>query len=110
MADAQNPPTTPDTRRVQRSRSKGWRMPEGAIYVGRPSKWGNPFRVGEAYKTVAAGEMICSDASDAVRLYRPLAWCRKDEIVRELRGRTLVCWCRTDRPCHADVLIGIANG
>jgi hypothetical protein len=36
-----DPETTP--RRVQRSRTKGWKMPEGAIYVGRPTKWGNPF-------------------------------------------------------------------
>lgn len=32
--------------RIQRRRTKGWRMPEGAIYVGRPSKWGNPFQLG----------------------------------------------------------------
>lgn len=31
--------------RIQRKRTKGWRMPEGAVYVGRGSKWGNPFRV-----------------------------------------------------------------
>lgn len=31
--------------RSQRRRVKGWRMPEGAVYVGRGSKWGNPFRV-----------------------------------------------------------------
>lgn len=29
--------------RIQRKRTKGWRMPEGAVYVGRPTKWGNPF-------------------------------------------------------------------
>ncbi|MBK7274882.1 MAG: DUF4326 domain-containing protein [Actinomycetales bacterium] len=29
--------------RIQRQRTKGWRMPEGAVYVGRPTKWGNPF-------------------------------------------------------------------
>lgn len=33
-------------RRIQRSRTAGWRMPPGAVYVGRPSKWGNPYRVG----------------------------------------------------------------
>src|SRR5581483_2823660 len=31
--------------RIQRSRAKGWRMPAGAIYVGRPTKWGNQFKV-----------------------------------------------------------------
>lgn len=34
--------------RIQRRRSKGWRMPEGAIYVGRPTKWGNPYTLGGA--------------------------------------------------------------
>lgn len=38
MADQQAP------KRIQRKRTAGWRMPEGAVYVGRPSKWGNPFR------------------------------------------------------------------
>ncbi len=35
--------------RIQRMRAKGWRMPDGAIYVGRPSMWGNPFRVGQRW-------------------------------------------------------------
>lgn len=38
--------------RIQRKRTKGWRMPEGAIYVGRPSPWRNPFKVGEVYDRV----------------------------------------------------------
>ena len=36
-------------KRIQRQRTKGWRMPEGAVYVGRPSRWGNPFRLGTPY-------------------------------------------------------------
>lgn len=35
-----------EPKRIQRKRTKGWRMPEGAVYVGRGSKWGNPFAVG----------------------------------------------------------------
>jgi hypothetical protein len=35
-------------RRIQRKRTKGWRMPEGAVYVGRPSRWGNPFTGNDA--------------------------------------------------------------
>ena len=34
-----------EPRRIQRKRTKGWRMPEGAVYVGRPTKWGNPYPV-----------------------------------------------------------------
>lgn len=32
-------------RRIQRLRAKGWRMPPSAVYVGRPTRWGNPFRL-----------------------------------------------------------------
>src|SRR5438128_309262 len=37
----------PRPKRIQRQRIKGWQMPPGAIYVGRPTRWGNPYRVGE---------------------------------------------------------------
>jgi hypothetical protein len=87
------------------ARQPGWRKPEGAIYVGRPSRWGNPFRVG-----AAAGELVAR--------YR--AWLldpsRRDgdgpsiaEIRRELRGRDLDCWCDLDQPCHADVLLEVVS-
>lgn len=87
-------------RRVQRKRTAGWRMPQDAIYVGRPTKWGNPWRVGAL------------PAAEAVARYR--AHVLADPVVlaairRELAGRDLVCWCRPDQPCHADVLIEIAN-
>ena len=47
-------------KRIQLSRKKGWRKPEGAIVVARPSRWGNPFKVGDAGIT----------AADAVELFR----------------------------------------
>jgi hypothetical protein len=88
-----------------RARQPGWRKPEGTVYVGRPSRWGNPFRVGDA-----AGELVAR--------YR--AWLLDPnrghgdgpsitEIRRELRGRDLGCWCDLDQPCHADVLLEVAN-
>lgn len=83
-------------RRIQRKRAKGWRMPDGAIYVGRPTKWGNPCRVSRERDRAAA-----------------VAWFRAHVAphlpVNELRGRDLVCWCPLDQPCHADVLLEIAN-
>ena len=89
--------------RVQRSRAKGWRKPPGAVYVGRGSKWGNP------YGTDARCLVTVETAAEAVRLYRadikPLI-----PIIRaELRGKTLMCWCPLDQPCHADVLLELAN-
>lgn len=93
-------PTGPT--RIQRSRRKGWKMPAGAVYVGRPTKWGNPFRPNERaddyavlqYRAaLSAGELPVSIA----------------DVRRELRGKDLVCWCALDKPCHADVLLSIAN-
>jgi hypothetical protein len=94
--------TTP--RRVQQQRIKGWRKPEGAegaISVARPHKWGNPFAVG------APG---VPDAETAVRLYRQ--WLPDSPLfaqVSELTGHDLMCFCPPDQPCHADVLLEIAN-
>jgi hypothetical protein len=93
-------------KRIQRRRTKGWRMPEGAVYVGRPTKWGNPYRPDEVVT-----------ANDVVTIYRhvllgeyewPEVAVTPEDVKRELRGRDLVCWCPLDRPCHADVLLEVA--
>lgn len=84
-------------------------MPPNTVSVTRPGKWGNPFVPGRPYKTVAAGEMVCEDASDAVRLFTPVAWCRVEEIRRELRGKNLACWCKPGSVCHGDILLELAN-
>lgn len=76
-------------------------VPEGAVYVGRPTKWGNPYKMGEH-----------GTRHDVVRLYRLLARDRGAEFIEqvqdELAGRDLVCWC-APHECHADVLLEIAN-
>jgi predicted RNA-binding Zn-ribbon protein involved in translation (DUF1610 family) len=87
--------------RVQRSRAPGARMPAGAIYVGRPTRWANPYPVSTYGRTLA------------VTLYR-LHLASRPELLNaarhELAGRALACWCPLDgRPCHADVLLTIAN-
>ena len=87
--------------RVQLRRTKGWRKPEGAISVARPHKWGNPFVV---------GEHDIRTAEDAVRLYRQ--WLPGSPLYQELgelAGHDLMCFCPLDRPCHADILLEIAN-
>jgi len=83
--------------RMQMRRTKGWRRPPGAVYVGRPTKWGNPFSVAEHGR------------EEAVRLYRQHVADRHDEIRRELAGKDLMCWCPLGSTCHADVLLEIAN-
>ena len=79
-------------------------MPEGAVYVGRPTKWGNFYRVGPD-----------GSAADCVMRYRALilsniwSWPTAADVSLELGGKDLACWCPLDQPCHADVLLELAN-
>lgn len=106
-------------RRIQRQRARGWRMPEGCVYVGRTSSraslFGNPFQPGDRltfpYSDVH-GPVVLSKAH-AVEVFRTYAQITSGYaiVVRDrLAGRDLCCWCRPDEPCHADVLLEIANG
>lgn len=91
-------------RRVQLSRAKGWRMPENTVSVARPGRWGNPFRI---------GDFGIPTAHDAVQRFR--GWFGGYVVgptlpdVAPLRGKNLACWCRLDQPCHAEVLLELAN-
>lgn len=96
-------------KRIQLRRTKGWRIPEGAIVVSRPSRWGNPYRVGDEDQ---AGEP--RDAAECVRLFRYSIdhWWPADYVTAvraALAGHDLACWCPLDQPCHADVLLEVAN-
>lgn len=104
-------------KRIQLQRTKGWRLPHGAVKVDRSTEWGNPFRVGlVACGCRSSGE--CSHnsfrretAAEAVRSFReiPRSEKRLAEIRARLGGKDLACWCRLDAPCHADVLLELAN-
>ena len=101
--------------RVQLRRVKGWRMPPNTVSVARPSKWGNPFRVAQT-RGEQIDELIVSghayDETDAVYDYRQHITSRlrtEPHCLDELRGKNLACWCPLDVPCHADVLLEIAN-
>ena len=108
MADPDGP------RRIQRKRTKGWRMPPNTVYVGRPTQWGNPFRVGDDNPLyphyngpqMSAAQVVVEFQSAYISDDLPVS---RDEIRDELRGRDLVCWCPLSAPCHADVLLEIAN-
>lgn len=89
--------------RIQRKRSKGWRMPEGVVYVGRPSKWGNPYNFGPSARAKAVNRFRAELLAGAM----PVS---VEEIRAELAGKDLACWCPLDEPCHADVLLEVANG
>lgn len=146
--------------RIQRKRTKGWRKPTGAIYVGRGSKWGSPFAIGHAQVRTPAisgeawehegrsgktsgekhaffhpspeGEPLPitwhqvedATAEQCVQMYRErltgrdmvhIAYRHTSSMdvllaqTSELAGHDLMCWCPLDQPCHADVLLELAN-
>lgn len=88
-------------KRIQRKRVKGWRMPPGAKYVGRPSKWGNPHR--QEPGELPRKSILLFKVDVALKLADDPGW------LEPLRGFDLACWCRLDAPCHADVLLELAN-
>ncbi len=105
-------------KRIQRKRTRGWRMPEGAIYVGRPSRWGNHVRIDPA--EIESGTLTKEGVRRLAHQYavlgyeKSIMWNPEGDAYREaakaeLRGHDLACWCRLDEPCHADVLLRIAN-
>jgi hypothetical protein len=100
--------------RIQLRRTKGWRLPAGAVVVARPSKWGNPWRIDPggttAYSVADRATAVARFREFVSRPYDPDEYPAPEEIRAELRGRDLGCWCPLDGPCHADVLLEIANG
>lgn len=148
--------------RLQLSRAKGWRKPEGAVVVARPTRWGNPFPLkGDwiVWAAVAAGFRADAAGRREAALWYYRRWLAADaparpepaqgdetvlesglaaptgehirglaagvastlyrisvptpptiEDIREkLRGRDLACWCKPGEPCHADILLELAN-
>ena len=85
------------------------KIPQGAIYVGRPSKWGNPMTIREVREfNLGVDEKEANQI--AVNWYRQYLGVnpRLMSQIEELKGRDLVCWC-TPLPCHADVLLELVN-
>ncbi|MBP7337672.1 DUF4326 domain-containing protein [Niveispirillum sp.] len=119
--------------RLQRQRRKGWTTPDGAIYVGRGSKWGNHWVAwrdidGECWWVSCGGrhhgpfadrEEAHQQAADLYRTDLTSPGAHHTRLVdpvptptdawKALRGHDLMCWCRPDLPCHADILLTIAN-
>ena len=103
--------------RVQLKRTKGWRMPENTVKVDRSTRWGNPFKVhGDGYpmdpkvavmlfrKQLLGNGFVMPD--DPTRAHLTTI----DDVRTWLAGKNLACWCPLDQPCHADVLLELANG
>lgn len=90
--------------RIQLKRTKGWRMPPNTVKVDRTTGWGNPCAVGQP------GIETAADAVEAYRKKVASSRHEREQARQILRGKNLACWCPLDAPCHADVLLEIANG
>ena len=110
--------------RIQLSRAKGWRMPPNTKKVDRSTKWGNPFTVAGCREAgyIGTDAEIAARCVEAFRVWLGPLWRNnwqgpESEATRraildniaDLRGKNLACWCLPGAPCHADVLLEIAN-
>ena len=105
--------------RVQLSRRKGWRMPENTVKVDRSTKWGNPYPVGQHYthaeavsrhrEALISGKCVTKSDGPINPLDVALYCIGVRQELPKLRGKNLACWCPLDQPCHADVLLELAN-
>lgn len=71
------------------------------VYIGRPSKWGNPF----SHKDGTKAEFVVSTRKEAVEKYED--YLRESPLLRditELEGKVLGCWCKP-KACHGDILV-----
>lgn len=120
--------------RIQRRRTKGWRKPEGAVIISRPSPWGNPFTRSMAEELGYVSESTTDEEANRWLTLVFDDWLTKGprsrwwfengrtrweymrEHLPELEGATLVCWCPVEHerthdpyPCHGNVLLRMAN-
>ncbi len=103
--------------RIQRKRTSGWRMPPNTVYVGRPSKWANPYTVKEYGRRLAlvnyrsrlnGMRLIGARAYGSLRGKNLACWCKLCNAHRD--GKPLGVECPDCEPCHADILLEFANG
>lgn len=108
--------------RIQRKRAAGWKMPRNTVYVGRPSPFGNPFKACIHYDHQHAVDLfqMCvrrfpvqghdiNRWRDAGGSTAALIGIASGVLLENLRGKNLACWCSLDQPCHAEILLKMAN-
>jgi hypothetical protein len=91
--------------RIQYSRARGRRAALPAVLVSGPTRWRNPFLIGEdgtANRERAVAEFRAALLEGRLEV-------SVEDVQRQLKGQNLACWCPLDRPCHADVLLEVAN-
>lgn len=94
-------------KRIQRKRTKGWRLPHGATCVTRPGKWGNPYWSAAVFREQLQFALRGALERDNSRTGQHMKRIARD--IHELKGFDLACWCSLDKECHADVLLEYAN-
>ena len=88
--------------RVQLSREKGWKMPPNTVKVDRSTRWGNP-NLASHHGQSGAVRRVEEELRAGILNFSV------DDVRRELRGKNLACWCKPGSPCHADILLRVAN-
>lgn len=78
-------------------------VPAGSVRITRPTRWGNPHKVGPDCPPDVAAARFRAD------LYAGRLRVTVEDVRRDLAGCDLACWCPLDRPCHGDVLLEVAN-
>lgn len=118
-----DPPNGVDNRvpkRIQMSRQHPWRAENpDAVIVARPSKWGNPNRASDPNwyypdELMGAGAAVLlfrhDLTGDGIWWHKGDRYMTLEDVRSELAGKDLACWCALDQPCHADILLELANG
>jgi len=111
--------------RIQRKRVKGYRLPDNTVSVCRPGKFGNPFSIVAAIETGYANpdtahkfvvdcfrDWLGPSRSGRHWWQGPISDAKRKAILdglNTLRGKNLACFCALGQPCHADVLLELAN-
>jgi hypothetical protein len=100
--------------RIQLKRTKGWRMPPNTVKVDRSTRWGNHIVVGSdrgiGYRPWTAEDAVAQFREEMEAAISPDRPDGSEPLdLSPLKGRNLACWCRLGAPCHADVLLELAN-
>lgn len=100
--------------RIRQSRSKGWILPFKTVVVSTPGPWENPYVIGQTYPDDGYPNPISrQQAVDAFRKWinsgSLAAKLARVKVRKDLRGKNLACLCAPGQPCHADVLLDVAN-
>lgn len=106
--------------RIQRKRTKGFNLQQvskasnglDCVYVGRPTKFGNPYKVGSPFFNIftkKTGIFSIDETVDCFEFWLKGKLAFAPNFLDELRGKNLACFCPLDSCCHADVLLEYAN-